>query len=289
MSSAAVGQGGPSAASGPVLPESRSDTGAGMAVARQMFAADFLKLRRKLGTLIWAAVLALLPLLIFFVVRAILHSSSPHEHGPAGGTAGFSDGLRLLALFFGPLAAILIGVEAGSGDASAGVFRDLVVTGRSRLALFAARVPAALAMCWAVFAAAYAVLLAGTYAFASNLPVPDAALVLNGFGFLLLASGMVCAVAVGFASLTTSKPAPIIALIAWHLIASPLIAAISLLGSARDGVLSQALAHFSPVHIEGGGRGATVTMSTGTAVIVLVIWLAVFLALGAWRTRTMDA
>ena len=86
---------------------------------------------------------------IFFIVRAIQHSSTPAEHGPAGGI----DRLHrrrcaLLALFFGPLAAILIGVEAGAGDASAGVFRDLVVTGRSRLALFASRVPAALALCW---------------------------------------------------------------------------------------------------------------------------------------------
>ena len=38
----------------------------------------------------------------------------------------------------------------------AGVFRDLVVTGRSRLALFASRVPAALALCWLVIGAGYA-------------------------------------------------------------------------------------------------------------------------------------
>ena len=30
-------------------------------------------------------------------------------------------------------------------------------------------------------------------------------------------------------------------------------------------------------------------MSGGTALIVLVAWLVVFLGLGAWRTRTMDA
>ena len=35
--------------------------------------------------------------------------------------------------------------------------------------------------------------------------------------------------------------------------------------------------------------GATVTMSTGVAVAVVLLWLVVFLALGAWRTRTMDA
>jgi hypothetical protein len=78
----------------------------------------------------------------------IQHSSDPHKYGPAGGLGNFKEGLPVLALIFGPLAAILIGVEAGTGDASAGVFRDLVVTGRSRMALLASRVPAALAVCW---------------------------------------------------------------------------------------------------------------------------------------------
>jgi ABC-type transport system involved in multi-copper enzyme maturation permease subunit len=258
------------------------------AVALRLFDADLLKLRKKRGTLIWVLALALLPLVVLFVVRAAQHSSTPLKHGPAGGTPGYIDGLRLLCLFFGPLAAILVGVEAGTGDVSAGVFRDLVVTGRSRLALFASRVPAALTVCWSVMIVGYALVLAGTFAFASRLPTPDTALILNGLGFTLLATGVVCAVAVGFASLTTSKPAAITALIGWQLVASPLIVNISSLGSAREGVLSQAIAHFSPVHI-GGDRGASVTMSQGTALIVLAAWLAVFLALGAWRTRRMDA
>lgn len=257
------------------------------AIAVQMFGADVLKVRKRRGTLIWVLVLALLPVIILFAVKAIQHSSNAVKYEPAGGTAGFTDGVRLLALFFGPLAAILIGVEAGTGDASAGVFRDLVVTGRSRLALFASRVPAALAVCWSVIVIGYGLVLLGTYAFASNLPTPNASLVLNGLGFALLATGVVCTVAVGFASLTTSKPAAITALIGWQLVASPLIASIGSLGTVRDAVLSQALVHFSPVHI--GDRGASVTMSQGTALLVLVLWLGIFLALGAWRTRTMDA
>jgi ABC-type transport system involved in multi-copper enzyme maturation permease subunit len=258
------------------------------AVALRMTGADVLKLRKKRGTLIWVLVLALLPVIVLFTVKAIQHSSNTSKYEPAGGTAGFTDGLRLLCLFFGPLAAILVGVEAGTGDASAGIFRDLVVTGRSRLALFASRIPAALALCWSVMVFGYALVLLGTFVFASKLPTPDGALILNGLGFTLLATGVVCVVAVGFASLTTSKPAAITALIGWQLVASPLIANISSLGGARDGVLSQAIVHFSPVHI-GGNRGANVAMSPGTAVIVLVLWLAVFLALGAWRTRRMDA
>ena len=131
------------------------------ALALQMFGADVLKVRKRRGTMIWVLVLALLPVIVLFAVKAIQHSSNALKYGPAGGTAGFSDGLRLLCLFFGPLAAVLIGVEAGTGDASAGVFRDLVVTGRSRLALFASRVPAALAVCWSVTVTGYLLVLAG--------------------------------------------------------------------------------------------------------------------------------
>ena len=261
--------------------------GSSTTVAAQMFGADFLKLRKKRGILIWALVLAVAPILIFFLVTVIQHSSNPHKYGPAGGRHNFSEGLSVLALGFGPLAALLIGVEAGTGDASAGVFRELVVTGRSRLQLFASRVPAALAMCFIVIGTAFVVLLIGAVAFAGSLPTPDGSLILNSLGFALLATGMVCVVAAGFSSLTTSKPGAIIALIAWQIVASPLIAHVSSLGSARRGLLSQAIAHFSPVNVE-GGHGATVTMSGGLAFIVLVLWLAVFLALGAWRTRTMD-
>jgi len=261
------------------------------AIATQMFAADFLKLRKKRSTLIWAFVLAVLPVVVFFAVGAIQHASSPAGHGPAGGSDHFHTGLRLLGgLFFGPLVAILIGVEAGTGDVSAGVFRDLVVTGRSRISLFASRVPAALVVCWSVILCGYVLVLLGTFVFAAGLSTPSAALVLNALAFLLLATGVLCVVAVGFSSLVGSKPAAIIALIAWQIVASPLIASIDSLGSARDGVLSQALSHFSPLSLDDGGRHGTIlTMSGGTAALVVLVWLALFLGLGAWRTSTMDA
>jgi hypothetical protein len=267
----------------------RGADGSPVTLAAQMFGADFLKLRKKRGTLIWALVLALGPVLIFFVVTVIQHASNPQRYGPAGGVSNFHDGMRVIALLFGPLAALLIGVEAGTGDASAGVFRDLVVTGRSRVALFASRVPAALAMCFSIVGAAYALLLLGTFVFAGGLPTPEGSLILNGLGFMLLSTGMLCAVSVGFAALTTSKPGAIIALIAWQIVASPVLANIESLGSARKGLLSQAVSHYSPIHLPESGHNAAITMSGGLAFIVLVAWLVVFLGLGAWRTRTMDA
>ncbi|HXA54363.1 MAG TPA: ABC transporter permease subunit [Solirubrobacteraceae bacterium] len=266
----------------------RGADGSLLTVARQMFGADLLKLRKKRGPLIWAIVLGWAPILIMFVVKAIQHSSNAAKYEPAGGLTSFHDGLRLLGgLFFGPLVAILIGVEAGTGDASAGVFRDLVVTGRSRVALFASRVPAALALNWFVILCGYGLVLAGTFAFAGNLPTPSGGLILEGVGFLVLATGVLCAVAVGFASLTTSRPAAIIALIAWQVIASPLISSISSLGNAREAILGQAITHFSPITLD--GRATNLTLSGGTAIVVIVVWLAVFLGLGAWRTARMDA
>ena len=256
-------------------------------IAAQMTGADFLKLRKKRGTLIWALVVGVAPLVIFFVVRAAQHGSNPLKYEPAGGYSGLHDGIRILAAFFGPLAAILIGTEAGAGDSAAGVFRDLVVTGRSRLALFATRVPAALAVTWLIMLLGYALLVIGTYAFAGSAPTPAGATVVNGLLFTLLSTGVTCTVAVGLAALTNSRPAALTAFIGWQLVASPILASISSLGAARKIVLSQSILHFSPVAID--GRGGNVAVSQGLAIVVLAGWLIVFLGLGAWRTRTMDA
>lgn len=257
------------------------------AVATQMIGADFLKLRKRRGTLAWSLLLALVPLLIYFIVSAVQHSSEPVNHAPGGGVNGFQDGLRIVAVFFGPLAAILIGTDAGAGDASAGVFRDLVVTGRSRVALFASRVPAAIGLTWLVATASYAVLAIGVYALADGAQTPSAATTLNGFGFTLLSMGVICTVAVGLSSLTASRPGALVALIGWQLVASPILTNISSLGSARDLVLREAVDHFSPISL--GDHGGRVGVGAATALIVMLAWLVVFAALGAWRTREMDA
>lgn len=260
-----------------------------LTIAAQMTDADFLKLRKKRGTVIWALLVAIAPIVIFFVVAAIQHSSNPVANAPAGGARGILDGLRIVGAIFGPLAAILIGAEAGAGDVAAGVFRDLVATGRSRLALFATRVPAAIALSWIVVTAAYAVVTIGVYALAAGSPTPGAGDMLDGFGFVLLSTGVVCAIAVGLGAATASRPATLTALIGWQLIASPILANVTSLGGSRKLILSQALDQFSPIPLMGGHGSQVVTMATGTALAVLAVWLVVFLVLGAWRTRTMDA
>jgi ABC-type transport system involved in multi-copper enzyme maturation permease subunit len=250
-----------------------------------MIAAEFLKLRKKRGLLAWALVLAAGSIALFFTWRAVHHASSSLTP-PAGGVNGYQHALEIIGIFIGPLAAALIGAEAGAGDSASGVFRDLVVTGRSRLALFAVRVPGALLLCLPVIAAGYAVLVAGTFLLAGGMPTPSAGTLLDGLGWALLVDGAVCVVAVGFASLTTSRPATITALVGFELVASPLLLQDSTLGSVRKALLDSSVLHFAPDLSHGA---PVIPESLFLAVLVMVLWLSIAAALGALRTTRMDA
>ncbi len=258
----------------------------GLIVARQMIGADLLRLRKKRGfvALVLAAVLA--PLVIWTGYQVIEHASDPAHYGPAGGLDHFARMLTLLGVFMGPVAAVLIGAEAGAGDIAAGVFRDNVVTGRSRWALFFARIPAALIVTFTAIALGLAFGLAVTFGFAGGLETPSLSLILESAAWLALANGVVCVIAIGLATLTGSRPGTITALIGWELVLSPLLVQSTSLGSLRDGLLDGVLTFLKPGPDVGG---PPITMSVGVAVLATIAWLVVLPALGAWRTQTRDA
>jgi hypothetical protein len=257
-----------------------------LTIARQMVAADLLRLRKKRGFIALVLIVVLAPLVIATGYNVIQHASDPAAHGPAGGIHYFGRLLSLLGVFMGPVAAILIGAEAGAGDLSAGVFRDNVLTGRSRTALFLARIPAALAVCLSVTAIGFAVGLAATFGFAGGLATPSVSLILESVAWLALANSVVCVIAIGLASLTGSRPGTITALIGWQLVLSPLLVQSTNLGSVRNGLLDGVMLFLKP----GPAGGApTITMSVAVAVLVLGAWLIALPGLGAWRTRTRDA
>ena len=259
---------------------------AALTTARQMIGADLLRLRKKRGfiALVMAAVLA--PLVIWTGYEVIEHASNPAHYAPAGGLDHFARMLSLLGVFMGPVAAVLIGAEAGAGDLAAGVFRDNVVTGRSRWALFLARIPAALIVTFTAIAVAFSFGLAVTFGFAGGLPTPSLSLILQSAAWLALANGVMCVVAIGLATLTGSRPGTITTLIGWELVLSPLLVQSTSLGSLRDGLLDGVLVFLKPGPAVGG---PSVAMSVGVAVLVTIAWLAILPALGAWRTQTRDA
>ena len=257
-----------------------------LTVTRQMIGADLLRLRKKRGFMALVLGVVLVPMLVAVGYNVIEHASNPAAHGPAGGLHHYGQLLDLLGLFMGPVAAVLIGAEAGAGDLAAGVFRDNVLTGRSRLALFASRIPAALIVCFAVIGVAFAVALASTFGFAGGLATPSASVILESVAWLALANGVVCVVAIGLATLTGSRPGTITALIGWELVLSPLLVQQASLGSLRNGLLDGVLLFLKPGPMSGA---PAIAMSVGAAVLVTVLWLAILPALGAWRTQTRDA
>ena len=251
---------------------------------REMIAADLLKLRKKRSVAGWALVLTAGISIVFYAYLVIAHATDPRHHGPAGGLRHFSNAISTLGLDFGTIAAILIGVEAGAGETADGIFRELVVTGRSRLVLFATRIPAALIVTLVVVSAALTIATLVTFLFAGGDPTPSAWLVAQAVGWVLLANSAVCVVAVGLGALMGSRPAALISLIAWQTIATRLLLNTPALGGVRKAVLDAALTQLKP-----GPHGRDVAMSAVLAVLVIALWAAIATTLGAWRTRNRDA
>jgi hypothetical protein len=255
-------------------------------VARQMIGAEILKVRRNRSVMAFALLLTVGGIVLMYGYMAITHASSPLHHEPAGGTLGLHRGIRDLGEFFGMLAAVLIGAEVGTADLSSGVFRDLVTTGRSRLALFGVRLPAAAIVTLSLSAISYALVVLATFVFADGTATPSLGLILQGAGWIALANVVVAALAVGVGSLTGSRALTLTAVIGWQAILTSVLLNISSLGSARDALLTPALSNLEPVNFSSGD---TVAMATGVAVVVICAWLVIPQLLGAWRTRTRDA
>ena len=257
-----------------------------LTVTRQMISADVLRLRKKRGMIALALAVVIVPLVIALGYDVIKHASDPAHYSPAGGKNSFGRLLDLLGVFKGPVAAILIGAEAGAGDLAAGVFRDNVLTGRSRMALFLSRIPAAVALTLTVTGIAFAIGVAFTFGFADGLATPSLSLILESVAWLALANSLVCVIALGLASLTGSRTGTITALIGWELVLSPLIVQASSLGTLRRPVLESVMLFLKPGPLTGP---PVVGMSVAVAVAVLIGWLVVLPGLGAWRMRTRDA
>jgi ABC-type transport system involved in multi-copper enzyme maturation permease subunit len=252
-----------------------------------MVGAELLKLRKNRGVMAFSFVLSSVVIAIFFGYNAIQHASNPQANQPAGGMFGFQHAVRFLGLFFGVLVASIVGTEAGTADTSSGVFRDLVATGRSRLALFAVRFPAALLVTYAFVGFAFVLATVLSFIFAGGTPTPDAGLILQSAAWILLCNAAVVAVALGIGSIGGSRAVTLTGVIGWQFVVTQLLTHVSSLGSARDVLLTPAVGHLAPVDV--GDAVAGVSMATGLAVFVVCCWLLLPLIGGLWRTDVGDA
>jgi hypothetical protein len=248
----------------------------------RLISAELLKLRRRRGMLAIAILLTLGLVGIVFTVMAIQHASDPVRHGPAGGLKNYGDALGVL-VSMGLVVGAIVGGTAGTQDVESGVFRDLAATGRSRLALFGARVAGAWAIVLPILAVTMTALAVLTAALAGGTPTPDAATIVAGTAGVLVAGALSTAAAVGLAALVGSRGPVIGMLLAFFLAIEPLLAAVSLLGGARQALPAVALDRIG--HIRASGD---VPVALGTAVAVVGAWAFATLGLGAWKTRTRE-
>jgi hypothetical protein len=245
----------------------------------RLFSAELLKHRRRRG-LVWATIALLLgPVLLGYGIPYVLHTLDPDKYGPAGGMENFNSSIEVLGLL-GLVAAIIVGVTAGASDLSAGVFRELVVTGRSRLALFGVRIPGGLAFLLPVAAGAFALATTAATVLADGEPTPSAGLIARQGGFLLLLLAFSFVTAVGVASLMSSRGIAIGLLLGWHLAVAPILLSTGKLDSFLP---NAALDRLQPALENGPG------ISVAAAAAILAVWTAAAVGPGAWRTVTREA
>jgi len=223
--------------------------------------AEILKLRRRTGMLVLASLLTVAAVAIYYAVVAA-----------TGKTAQFDDVVAVLALS-GSVVGVIVGATAGAADIEAGVFRDLVATGRSRLALFFARVPGA----WAIVLPA----LAAAIALAAVLSTPSASDIGLAAAQVLIAGALTAAVCVGLAALTGSRGTIIGLALAFQLGVSPLLGQVEALGDARFGIPQVAIAKI-------GGSAGDLDFTVPVAIAIVLAWAAAALAAGAWRSKTQE-
>jgi hypothetical protein len=248
-----------------------------------MIRAEALKLRRRRGLMTWSLILTIGVIATVETVLVVLHAVNPAHHGPAGGVSNFRGAAETLALL-GVVTAILVGATAGSQDVANGVFRDLVVTGRSRSTLFNVRLPGTLLVFLPMLLIAFAVAVACGFLFAGDLPSPSANLIGRELVYVLAFTVVNLVMAIGFAAFVSARIV-IGVLIAWNTAITHILISFHTLGGARKLIDVAAAEHFLP----DSSSSQRVDMTTVTAIIVLLAWAGVFSNAGRWWTARRDA
>lgn len=250
--------------------------------------AEILKLATRRGLMVASVLLTVGATIATVAILAVLHATDPAHHELIGGLQHFDDGMYSLTQL-ATIAAILIGATAGAGDLAGGFFRQLVVTGRPRWSLFAARIPGGLSLLLPITALAYAITAVLSPVAHGAQKTPSAALLLEaGFWFELYVSTMYL-LALGLASLLGSRATTLGVLAGLQLLITPVVQGIHNPGVGADALLGLVLWRLAPKELLNGAPSGHLPLSLPAAIAVLALWMLLALGLGGWRTVTRDA
>ena len=256
---------------------------------RPLVSTDLLRLRKRRGLVAVTALLTVGAVLVSNTIIELLHLSNSVAHGPAGGVTMLGHQAWVIGAL-GAVAAAIVGSAAAVGDLEAGVYRDLVLTGRSRLALYLSRIPAGLLFVAPFVLAAYALEAVVSVVMAGSNPAPSTALLVTTGLWILLKVAVTYAVAVGVAAVTGSRSYSIGIVLAWTLAISPLLASLSALGVTRDLLYGVAIDNLTPSGLgTAAQQGPVIGMSLAAVIAVLAAWTIFPLVAGALRDTRRDA
>jgi hypothetical protein len=254
----------------------------------RLIRAEILKLATRRGLMTASLLLTAGATIATFAILAALHATDPAHHKLIGGLSHFDDGMYSLTQL-STVAAVLIGATAGAGDLASGFFRNLVVTGRPRRSLFAARIPGGLSLVLPITALAYAITAVLSQVVPGSTGAPSTPLLIEAGLWLELYVTAMFLLALGLASLLGSRATTLGILAGLQLLVTPVVQGLHNPGVGADAVLGIALWKVAPKELLNGAPQGHVPMSLAAAVTVIVAWMLVALGLGARRTVTRDA
>jgi hypothetical protein len=136
----------------------------------------------------------------------------------------------------------------------------------------------------AILALTLAVDVAGAFVLADGTRTPGAADVVQAGAMLFVSGALGAALAVGLAALVGSRGPVIAILLAMHIIFEPQLEGAGFLGGARQALPISAIDRIG----DQAPHGLGYTVALGTAIAVVLAWMAAALAAGAWRTKTRE-
>jgi hypothetical protein len=266
-----------------------------------LIGAKLLELRKRRTLMVVAALFTVALPVIFYGIRLLYHVSDPARYAPAGAPGAFATAVTLMDEF-GFIVAVALGATAGTADLTDGMFRHLVITGRSRLALYLARIPAGLSILLCLAAVGFTVACLVTAFLGSPLapgavtPSPGAMTDAGLWLELDLVIGFT--VALGLGSLMGQRTVPVILLTVLEIIITPVLAS-HVLPYFLDGqrlIVGVAMDQLKPAVLAGGtrvgpgGSGPQLpSMPTWAMITVITGWIVGWSVIGAWRMATRDA
>ena len=257
----------------------------------RMISAELLRLRKNRALDVWMFIMTTGAVAAFFLIAEGFHLNNSQQNGPPGGATNLEHAVVVIS-FIGSVAAAILGSTVGTNDLSCGVFRDLVVTGKSRTTLFLARVPGMLLYWVPMVILAYSVSVIFDFAFAGGLATPGLTPIIKDGLWALMVTCIALCTSMGVAALIGSRGIAIGVLLGWQLAATPLLLNISQLGVTREAILTTATSRVSPISGRtgpGGDAANALHVSLAAAIVVLLAWIILPLAAGGWRTITRDA